>query len=528
MPIFLNIVSKYDKKGQQSAENALKSFTKVAAASAAAVAAVGVAWVAASAKQLMEIEKLNAQTNAAILSTGGAAGRSIEQINGLNASLEKLTGIEAEVIQEGQNMLLTFTNINGKTFDEATVAALDLSVALGKDMQSSALLVGKALNDPIAGLGALSKAGVQFTDDQRAMITGMVEFGDTAGAQAIILGELNTQFGGSAEAFGETTAGKLAKVQHLFGEMGENIAASLLPALERFADFATEFMATHGPGLEKALSGIADFIVGMIDGFIGFTEWWAANSKIMNAVATAIGIIAAVVLVAAAAIAVMNAVMYANPIVLIIMAIVAAIAGVVVAIVLLVTYWDEIMAAMAMAWEWFVGIIVGAWEAVVGFFTGAFTNIGKMFEAVWTGVGNFFKGIINGLIGMFEGFINFFIDGINGLIGPLNTLLDGIAIATGGAIDLNIPTLSKVSIPRLAEGGVVMPSPGGSIVNVAEGGQAEAIIPLDRFGGFGGGTTNNYNINVTAGVGDPAAIGQQIVTYIKKFERSGGPVFASA
>jgi hypothetical protein len=41
-----------------------------------------------------------------------------------------------------------------------------------------------------------------------------------------------------------------------------------------------------------------------------------------------------------------------------------------------------------------------------------------------------------------------------------------------------------------------------------------------------GGAT--YNINVSAGVGDPAAIGQQIVTYIKKFERSGGPVFASA
>jgi hypothetical protein len=38
----------------------------------------------------MEIEKLNAQTNAAIKSTGSAAGRTIEEINGLNASLEKV------------------------------------------------------------------------------------------------------------------------------------------------------------------------------------------------------------------------------------------------------------------------------------------------------------------------------------------------------------------------------------------------------------------------------------------------------
>ena len=72
-----------------------------------------------------------------------------------------------------------------------------------------------------------------------------------------------------------------------------------------------------------------------------------------------------------------------------------------------------------------------------------------------------------------------------------------------------------------AEGGIVTEPTLGL---VGEAGP-EAIIPLDRMGKMGGAT---YNINVTAGVGDPAAIGQQIVTYIKKFERSGGPVFASA
>ena len=233
-------------------------------------------------------------------------------------------------------------------------------------------------------------------------------------------------------------------------------------------------------------------------------------------------------LVAAAAIWVMNVALYANPIVLIIMAVVAAIALVVLQIVLLVTYWDDIMKAMADAWNWLVGIITTAWEAVVSFFTDAFENIGKMFQDVWNGVADFFKGIINGLIGMFEGFINFFIDGLNGLIGPLNDLLDGISAATGGAINLHIGTIPKVTIPRLADGGVVMPSPGGSLVNVAEAGQAEAIIPLDKFGSMGGGTVNNYNITVQAGVGDPQTIGQQIVAYIKRYEKASGPVFASA
>jgi hypothetical protein len=53
----------------------------------------------------------------------------------------------------------------------------------------------------------------------------------------------------------------------------------------------------------------------------------------------------------------------------------------------------------------------------------------------------------------------------------------------------------------------------------------EAIIPLDRMGKMGG---NSYNITVQAGVGDPQVIGQQIVAYIKRYEKASGPVFAGA
>jgi hypothetical protein len=118
MPITLPINSKFDPKGIKQAQTGLDKLGKAAggfaAAGVAAFASVAVgvgAFVVASAKQLMEIEKLNAQTSAAILSTGSAAGKTLDEINKMNSSLEKLTGIEAEVIQEGQNMLLTFTKI---------------------------------------------------------------------------------------------------------------------------------------------------------------------------------------------------------------------------------------------------------------------------------------------------------------------------------------------------------------------------------------------------------------------------------
>jgi hypothetical protein len=43
---------------------------------------------------------------------------------------------------------------------------------------------------------------------------------------------------------------------------------------------------------------------------------------------------------------------------------------------------------------------------------------------------------------------------------------------------------------------------------------------------LGGGPT--YVVNVTAGVGDPRAIGKSVVEAITLFERSSGPVFARA
>lgn len=83
------------------------------------------------------------------------------------------SGTDDELIQSGANLLLTFTNIrnevgkSNKIFDQATQAALDVSVAFGKDMTSSSILVGKALNDPTKGVSSLTRVGVSFTAAQK-------------------------------------------------------------------------------------------------------------------------------------------------------------------------------------------------------------------------------------------------------------------------------------------------------------------------------------------------------------------------
>ena len=492
MAISLPIVSKFDDKGVKQAESGLDKLSsgvvglaKIGAAAAAATAAVGVAWVVSSAKQLMEIEKLNAQTNAAIASTGGAAQRSIEQINGLNDSLEKLTGIETEVIQQGQNMLLTFTQIKGDNFDAATKAALNLSVALGKDMQSSAMLVGKALNDPIAGLSALSRAGIQFTDDQKATIASLVELGDVAGAQTIIQGELETQFGGSAEAFGETTAGMIAKFQNELGELGESIAAGLMPAVDamlpqliafvdemqanpEFQAFVEELGQSFGDMLPKLMPVLENFTTMLMEVLPGINPLLEIMGGLLGTVAET-------------------------------MELVTADSGD------LFSSWSDLAYIIEN-----VNSGLADWNDFIDDITVDTNAMGPVVESVLNAINTALNPVASGLKAIAD-LIKF----INGT--PVKNFQ--------GNANLSIRTTGAQR--PFAEGGIVTRPISNALVGEAG---PEAIIPLDRFddvvGKRGGG---GIVINVNAGMGtDGAAVGEQIVNAIRRYERTSGAVFARA
>ena len=104
---------------------------------------------------------------------------------------------------------------------DTTMAVLDMATRMGTDLKSAALQLGKALNDPIKGLDGLGRAGVQFSDTQRALIKDLAATGEMAQAQALILEELQTQFGGSAVAARDTMGGALAALSNKFGDLFE-------------------------------------------------------------------------------------------------------------------------------------------------------------------------------------------------------------------------------------------------------------------------------------------------------------------
>lgn len=251
-----------------SVGSALGGLAKAAGAVALAGGAALVGFLSSSVKEAIESENAMAQLNAVLESTKGVAGVSAGQVSDLADSLSNMTRFTDEAIVGGESMLLTFTNIGSEVFPAATSMALDMSQALGQDVTQSAMQLGKALNDPIAGVTALRRVGVQLTDEQEKQVKAFMAVNDIASAQKVILGELATEFGGSAVAAGKTFAGQMDILKNKFSNIQEGIGMKLMPSLLKLGDMFSrvlsdprvlDFIERFGNGIAEAADGLFSF-----------------------------------------------------------------------------------------------------------------------------------------------------------------------------------------------------------------------------------------------------------------------------
>lgn len=205
-----------------------------------------------------------AQLASALKSTGGVSGQTAQSLNDHASALQNLTSYGDDAINGAQALLLTFTKIQGETFPQATQAVLNVATAMGTDLKSAAIQVGKALNDPIAGVSALARSGIQFTDSQKAMIASLVESGNQAAAQTLILKELESQFGGSAAAARDTLGGALKALGNAFGDLFEITKDGAKPAINAIE------------GLIKVVQGIGTALNYVNPLLVTFGSLWAA------------------------------------------------------------------------------------------------------------------------------------------------------------------------------------------------------------------------------------------------------------
>lgn len=287
----LRLKQSHDKLDKFS--GGLLKFGKVAAV-AASVGGLAFGLKLATDKAFIQEQAL-AKLEATLISTNHAAGLTKDELVGLSQELQRMTTFGDEAIQGAQSLLLTFTNIGKDVFPRATETILDLSIGMGQGLKESAVQLGKALNDPIQGVTALRRVGVQLTKTQEEQIKTFTKMGDIVSAQEIILGELNTQFGGQAQARAATFAGKVEQVSNSFGDLLEEIGfvitknpillEGLEDILEIFTDLASA-VKTYGIFFNAAfkepeteITRLQDSLVHQFDALQQLIEMFGENSR---------------------------------------------------------------------------------------------------------------------------------------------------------------------------------------------------------------------------------------------------------
>ena len=202
---------------------------------------------------------------------------------------------------------------------------------------------------------------------------------------------------------------------------GEELLDGIREVIEGFKDF---FVGVFTGDMEKAIGGIGKILEGLkktvfavIDGvkdtFLSFLNWLdeKTGGKFHGIIETAKGFITA--------------------------------------------FYDNMKTTLG---GWIDGIKT-VFRGLITFLTGVFTNDWDM---AWEGVKDIFKGMWNATVSLLEGAVNLIIRGLNWLISQMNKIRfdvpDWVPVVGGKSMGINIPSISPVQIPRLAQGAVIPPN----------------------------------------------------------------------
>lgn len=168
------------------------------------------------------------KTKGLLTATGYASGMTAKEIYNLADALELASGIDADDILGGQNMLLSFKRIGKEIFPEVSRAMVDLAARMDGDVAGAATALGKALNNPIEASTLLKKAKIDLSVEQEKEIAGYQKAGELAKAQKVILDELKNSVGGLAVEI----VSPLDQMKIGFGDVFEVVGEALYPALK--------------------------------------------------------------------------------------------------------------------------------------------------------------------------------------------------------------------------------------------------------------------------------------------------------
>ena len=209
-------------------------------AAGAALAGVGIA-VSKGVEEAAKADQSYRRLEAVLKATGYASGLTAKEIAQFADGIEASTVATAEGVEDAAAILATFRSVSGETFTRALTLAQDMAAVFGGDLSSAATQLGKALEDPIDGLTALRRVGVSFSDSQKELIRTLVETGQTAEAQRVILDALASQVGGAGAAEAGGLTGATNRLQDAWGNLLEAIGRT--PAVTGIAQGALNLLS---------------------------------------------------------------------------------------------------------------------------------------------------------------------------------------------------------------------------------------------------------------------------------------------
>lgn len=574
-------VTQFGQKSDRAARQSSQSFSRLGGATrtlrgqvAGLIAGAGLGqFFHGAIMEANEAQTAMAQTEATIRSTGGTAGITAEHLANLADRLSDVAAVDDELVQSGGNVLLTFKNIKaaGGIFDDALAGATDLAQnpIFGGDIVAAARMLGRALNDPAKGLSRLARAGVDFSAEQQRMIQQMAAFGNTAGAQRIILRELESQIGGSAAA----NATASARMTVAWENIKETVGTALLPVVSALADLAERFAELPAP-IQQATVALLAFVaasaafesLGLASAIAGVGSALSSGLlSVLAAIVSPIGIVIAGLLTTAATMFLIW--QHTQPLRDLYRAIwnvVQQIAGI---------SWDGFMSAIASIVEafriwWQVsapvrGIlnVIGSIAFVVlrqalanavqwlrtmwqitqpvrsilsaigglgwGVLRAAVSAVANHIRAVWT-ASQPIRAVLAQIGGMALSALRSAVQSIASAFSRIGSILDSIASKIR---NLPSPHIEIPHIPGFASG--VFSAPGGlalvgehgpEFVNLRRGARVYDAHESSRMGGGGsaGSGGNSYTFNFHGTVGDRRAIQRWVVDAVRQAEREQG------
>lgn len=208
-------------------------------------ATAGLATIAAAAlsvnhflKAASESEQASNRLAAVLRATGQAAGYNKQQLDAMADSMAESTMFDDEAIRNAQSTFLKFGDIQGQVFERGMKLAADYASFTGGEITDAAQVIGKALQSPEEGMGALERQIGKLDYTTKENIKTFMAQGRVLDAQGVVLDVLQKKIGGTSDLMNTGLTKSLKDINKNWGEFSESVGKSA-PA-DSFLNFVNQ------------------------------------------------------------------------------------------------------------------------------------------------------------------------------------------------------------------------------------------------------------------------------------------------